>query len=384
MLFFKREIVFTRTILAIWLILSGCSENQQNSNLSSLEKIHLDYAQGFSIYKDNDCYLLEIGQKSGNGNLFLVHPPGKKNNSYTGALTGTIPKASRKIILTATTQIPHLTYLKAEEALIAFPNPDLISSPAVRKRIAENKIEDLGPGPSADIEKIIAADPDWVMISGFGEAGQLLERLKAADIPVIVNGEYLEKHPLGRSEWIKLTGVLLGKTDLADSIFAQIEKNYRAAASITRHIPEKERPTVLSGSLYKDIWYAPAKESWAAGIIQDAGGAYIFRDLDGSGSLSLNYEFVLENGRRAQYWIGASDFKNLGQMVAENARYENFDAFQQKKVYTYTRKRGATGGLLYFEEGYLRPDWVLLDMIKILHPTKAAGHEFQYFKRLNE
>lgn len=384
MLLFKPGIVYKPFIVILWTIVSACSEKQARADLSSLEKIPMAYARGFSIYKGAGFHLLEIGSNKENKSYFLVHEPGKKNNAYTDDVAGTIPTGSRKIILTATTQIPHLIYLGAEDALMAFPNLDLISSPEVRERITGNEILDLGKGPSPDLEKIIAADPDWVMVSGFGEAGQLEEKLQAADIPVIVNGEFLEKHPLGRTEWIKLTGVLLGKPDLADRVFALIEKNYLTALNKTNEIPDKERPTVLSGNLYKDIWYAPARDSWAAQIIQDAGGQYIFRELSGSGSLMLNYEYVLEKARDARFWIGASDFKNLGHMLSENSKYGNFEAFKNKQVFTYTLKKGETGGLMYFEEGYLRPDWVLLDMIKILHPDKAQTHDFQYFQRLDD
>ncbi|MBD3629000.1 ABC transporter substrate-binding protein [Cyclobacterium sp.] len=384
MLLFKPGIVYKPFIAILWIMAFACSEKPAAADLSSLEKIPMSYARGFSIYKGADFYLLEIGPEQESKSLLLVHEAGKNSSTFAGKIDGSIPVGSRKIILTATTQIPHLSYLGAEEHLMAFPNLDLISSMEVRKRIEGNEILDLGKGPSPDLEKIIAADPDWVMVSGFGEAGQLAERLKAADIPVIVNGEFLEKHPLGRSEWIKLTGILLGKPDLADSVFDQIEKNYREALSTTGQIPEKERPTVLSGNLYKDIWYAPSKDSWAAQIIQDAGGQYLFGDLGGNGSLMLNYEFVLEKARDASYWIGASDFKNLGHMLSENPKYGNFEAFKNKQVYTYTLKKGETGGLMYFEEGYLRPDWVLMDMIKILHPEKAITHDFQYFQRLDE
>lgn len=381
---FKPGTVFNPFIILLWAMFAACNEKQVATDLSSLEKIPMAYAESFAIYKGSGFYLLEIGPNRPNKSRFLVHKPGKENMAFAGEIDGYIPEGGRKVILTATPQLPHLTYLKAVEHLVAFPNLDLVSSPEIRESINKKKITDLGKGASPDLEKIVSLDPDWLMVSDFGAAAQLEERLQAANIPVIVNGEFLEKHPLGRSEWIKLSGVLLGKTALADSVFAQIEQNYLAAQAKTRDIPAGERPSVLSGTLYKDVWYAPAKDSWAARIIQDAGGHYLFDEQDGTGSLTLNYEFVLENARDANYWIGAADFRSLDQMLAENPKYGNFAALKNKQVYTYTLKQGETGGLMYFEEGYLRPDWVLLDMIKILHPSKAATHDFQYFQPLDE
>ena len=114
---------------------------------------------------------------------------------------------------------------------MAFPDLDLITSEKTRKRINSNKIIDLGKGPAWDIEKIIDIQPDWVMVSGFGETSQMENRLNSAKIPVIINKEYQEKHPLGRAEWIKVTGVLLGKLEEAEAVYNKIANNYKIAYS---------------------------------------------------------------------------------------------------------------------------------------------------------
>ena len=380
----------TRFTCAFCLLLAICfsCNNKERSSINPLaenrEEIPLSYARGFSLFKVPSGYLLEICPEKGQKHLFLIQDPKKVPARDIPGITAILPMGSKKIILTATTQIPHLTYLNAADQLIAFPNLDLVSSPAIRKRIANHELIELGRNPTPDLERIIAAEPDWVMVSGFGEILNLADRLKAANIPVLVNGEFLEAHPLGKAEWIKASGVLLGKLDEADSIFCHIEDNYLSAAKNTASLPKENRPTVLSGTLYKDVWYAPGKDSWVARLIHDAGGDYVFHHLEGTGSLSLNYEYVLESAREAGIWIGAADYASLTQMGEQNSKYKNFRSFQANEVYTYTLKKGETGGLMYFEEGYLRPDWVLQDMIKILHPEKAGNHVFHYFQRLDE
>ena len=380
----------TRFTCAFCLLLAICfscnkkEHTTENSLVENRVEIPLSFAHGFSLYSIPSGYLLEIRTENGNKELFLVHHPEKVPAVDIPGITAAIPMGSKNIVLTATTQIPHLTYLNAAERLIAFPNLDLISSPTIRKRIANDELIELGRNPMPDMEKIIAAEPDWVMVSGFGEVLQLADRLKAAKIPVLVNGEFLETHPLGKSEWIKATGALLGKLDEADSIFSHIEDNYLSAAKNTASLPKEKRPTVLSGTLYKDVWYAPGKDSWMARLIHDAGGNYVFRDLEGSGSLTLNYEYVLERAREASLSIGAADFSSLTKMGEQNSKYKNFRSFLTNEVYTYTLKKGETGGLMYFEEGYLRPDWVLQDMIKIVHPEKSRDQLSHYFQRLDE
>lgn len=379
-----------RLTCALGLLLAICfsCNNKKRSSGNSLaenrKEIPMSYARWFSLFRVPAGYLLEIRNEKGQKDLFLIQDPKKVPAADIPGIKATVPMGSNKIILTATTQIPHLTYLNAADRLIAFPNLDLISSPAIRKRIANDELIELGINPMPDIEKIIAAEPDWVMVSGFGEVLNLADRLKAAKIPVLVNGAFLEAHPLGKAEWIKASGALLGKLDEADSIFSYIEDNYLSAAKNTASIPIQNQPTVLSGTLYKDVWYAPGKDSWVAKLIHDAGGNYVFHHLEGTGSLSLNYEYVLESAREADIWIGAADYASLTQMDEQNSKYKNFHSYLANEVYTYTLKKGATGGLMYFEEGYMRPDWVLLDMIKILHPEKAGNHIFHYYQRLDE
>ncbi|WP_375583433.1 ABC transporter substrate-binding protein [Cyclobacterium xiamenense] len=371
------------------LLLAGfsCGEKAKRSEASSVSesnKIPMTYAQGFSLYKTARGYTLRTHFEPGLDQWYEIRTSATSDSLPLPKGSQPIFADSKKLVLTATTQIPHLTYLGAENRLLAFPNLDLISSPPVRKRIAAGQVIELGTGPSPDLEKIIAVDPGWVMVSGFGDVEKLTEKLKAASIPVVVNGEFLEPHPLGRAEWIKATGALLGELEAADSIFSRIETGYLAARTQAASKKGGNRPSVVSGTLYKDIWYAPGKDSWVAQLVRDAGGAYVFDHLKGHGSLALNYEFVLDHAREASYWIGAADFVSLDEMGNTNPKYRDFRAFSKGQVYTYTRNRGETGGLMYFEEGYLRPDWVLWDLIKILHPEKAMDRDFHYFQRLHE
>lgn len=73
---------------------------------------------------------------------------------------------------------------------------------------------------SPDIERIIELQPDGIMLSpyessgGYGQLGKL-------GIPLIECADYMETSPLGRAEWMKFYGILIGKKALADSLFQQ-------------------------------------------------------------------------------------------------------------------------------------------------------------------
>lgn len=346
--------------------------------------ITLSYAKGFEIFRGKDFWEIHVTQGyTGAEKTFRYLILEENSEAEKAGFDAVVQLPISKIVVTSTTHIPHLDLLESSEKLIGFPQTNLISSQKTRKLIDLGKVTDLGNGPSANPELVIDLQPDWMMISTLGEDLRYLDLFAHAKIPTIINGEYVEQNPLGRAEWIKFTGILLGKYEEAVAAFEKIEKAYQDAEKLTQNLTESAKPKVLSGVMYQDIWYAPGADSWGARILENAGGSYIFADQSGEGSLQLNYEFVLDNGLDTDFWIGSADFADLKAMGNSEARYQAFTPWKTGEVYTYTAKKGATGGLEYFELGYVRPDLILKDLIKILHPELLPGYELYFYQKLN-
>jgi len=53
------------------------------------------------------------------------------------------------------------------------------------------------------------------------------------------------------------------------------------------------------------------------------------------------------------------------------------------EVFTKDLTQGETGGILYFETGSLRPDWILEDLIQIFHPNLIPEKSFHFYKKLD-
>ncbi|WP_225586909.1 ABC transporter substrate-binding protein [Algoriphagus sp. Y33] len=375
--------LFASFLLFVMFSLSGC--NEKNATYEGKPgKIDLSYASGFTISRGNGLWELEVTQAwAGTDRVFTYLVLEENTEKPEGDFDAVIQLPVGKIILTSTTHIPHLDILNVTEKLIGFPNLELISSEKTWEQIDAGRVEDLGAGPSANTEMVIDLDPDWIMISTQGDDLKYLDLLEQAKIPAVINGEYVEQHPLGRAEWIKFTGVLLGKYEEAVVAFDKVEKDYLEAEKLSDLIIDSLRPSVLSGVLYEDVWYAPGSESWGANILENAGGNYIFSDQKGTGSAQLNYEFVLENALEADFWIGSADFPDLQAMGESEPRYKAFRAYQSGNVFSYTQKRGRAGGLEYFELGYMRPDLILKDLIKILHPELLSDYQLYFYKQLD-
>lgn len=365
--------------------LFSCTERNSNG-IVDVEVLENSYATGFQALKGEGFWVLEVTQAfPGEHEPFrYLVMENEKAPIPEGDFDAVVSLPIDKVILTSTTQIPHLDLLGCTEKLAGFPNLNLISSKKARQRISAGFVEDLGSGAQSNVEMMIDLDPDWVMISTLGEDLKNIDLLKAAKIPALINGEYVEQHPLGRAEWIKFTGVLLGKYEESKAVFEEIENEYLKALDLVAKIPEDTKPSVMAGVMYKDIWYVPGNDSWGAQLLQAAGGKYLFEEQSGTGSAQLNYEYVLDKAQEGDFWLGASDFVTLEAMKGADRRYSDFAAFQNGNVYSYTSKKGETGGIEYFELGYMRPDLILKDLIKILHPSVLPEYSLYFYSKLNE
>ncbi|UCS93457.1 ABC transporter substrate-binding protein [Echinicola marina] len=372
-------------LIFILLLAFACSPKTSKNESPSLKEIQLDHAVGFKIFQGEGFKLIEVPHAfPGEHKPFSYLVKEAKDIQIPDKQFDAVIDADvQKIILTSTTQIPHLDRLGISDKLIAFPNLDLISSKKIRQHIAKEQVQELGGGAKFNIEKIIDLQPDLVVISTLGDNMKDLQLLSKAHIPNVINGDYLEQHPLGRAEWIKFTGALTGQLEKATELYNEVKSTYENLKKSIEMADLDSIPSVLSGNMYKDIWYAPSGNNWGAIFLKDAGSEYIFKEDLSSGSLQLSYEYVLDKGINADVWISTAEFTDLESMENADHRYTQFNAFQKGQVYTFSLTRGPTGGLEYFELGYSRPDIILKDLIKIFHPEQLPGYKPYFYQKLN-
>lgn len=365
--------------LSLLILLFSCKNDQKNieSEGKTNTESNIKYAKGFDIQHFNNYTKLTIKAPYQNSTeTFEFILTSNKSNTDLNAIQ--IPLNS--IVVTSTTHIPMLELLQVENKLVGFPNTDYISSPKTRNLITQGSIKELGHEESINTELLLDLKPDLVVGFSLNSNNKMFSVIEKLGIPVLLNGDWMEETPLGRAEWIKFFGVLFDKEKMADSIFNNIEKNYLEAKTIAAKATEK--PTVISGGLFKDVWNLPAGDSFEAAFLKDANTNYLWKDSKGKGSLSLNIENVFEKGKDAELWISPSYYKTMEQLNDANDIYSKFNAFQNKNIYTYVNKQGALGGIVYFELAPARPDLVLKDLIKIAHPELLKNYELTFYERL--
>lgn len=357
------------TIIFCFQLFLACKNQNTSENLDELcgQINQVSYAKGFClIEKDNYTLLRLLDPNTGqvNQQMALIPKGALPPKEFSPDQVIQVPIAS--IVATSTTHIPPLELIDQQDALVGFPNLDYISSASTRGLIEQGKVTELGQNQALNIELLLTLKPELLMTFSIDQTQKGLEKLKEAGIPVIYNGDWTEQHPLGKAEWIKVFGALFEKRVKSDSIFNQIEQNYLNLRTLAK--TAKQTPTVISGALYKDIWYAPKGDSWAAQFLNDANSQYLWRDTQGTGSLQWNIEEILQYNNKAEVWIGPGQFTSYGQMAQNSPTYTKLRSFIDKQVYTFSETKGPTGGLLYYELASMHPEWVLSDLIHILHP----------------
>ncbi|MTI22081.1 vitamin B12-transporter protein BtuF [Fulvivirga sp. RKSG066] len=380
----------THLLLILNLFIFGCSQsnNKQSENsverpADALHKTSVKYAEGFTVsYKDGAKWV-EVPTPYKNaeqGFKYLLVQKGDPVPKHDADVQ-VIEVPIEKIVCTSTTHIPLLNHIDETSSLVGFPTLDYISSEKMRQRIDSGKVMELGVDKEMNLELLVSAEPELVMAYTMSNNYGQFKQMQNAGVPVVINAEYIEPHPLGRAEWIKFMALFFNKEKMADSVFSEIERNY---TMLKEKVKQAEvNPSVLSGVVYGDTWYLPGGRNYAAKILRDAGGNYIWSEDSSSSYLELSFEAVYEKANDADFWIGVASYESLKSMTASDERYANFEAFKQGNVYTYSARKGAKGGNIFLELGYLRPDLILSDLVKILHPELIEDQELYFHAKLN-
>ena len=371
--------------------LASC-KNQEKGNSQSLsipnqkpKTYQLKHAEGFSIKSNKNFKVLTI-----------KNPWPESNKTYRYALIDRqdAPKITlnrdefdaiiltpiERIVVTSTTHVPALELLGAEQSLVGFPGTEYISSKKTRELINANEIRELGQNEELNTEVLLDLEPDAVIAFGVDGSNKSMNTVQKSGIPVIFNGDWVEKTPLAKAEWIKFFGILFNKEQRADSIFNSIERDYQNAKTLASKAEKK--PTVLCGAMQKDVWYLPQGTSPEAQFLKDANLNYLWGNTEGKGSLALSFEVVFEKAKDAELWLSPSYYTSLEALKEANTHYTQFQAFKNKNVYSFSNTTGETGGVLYYELGIARPDLVLKDIIKISHPGFMENYEMTFFEKL--
>jgi iron complex transport system substrate-binding protein len=360
----------------------GCQDTKTGFSFKTNLKSDILYAKNLDIYTQKDFSIVVISNPWQGANKDLVYILKKSKAAIPDSLQHypCIQLPINSIVVSSTTSIPMLESLAVIDKLVGFPNTNLISSPQTRKRIDLGAIQNLGQNESINVEKTIALSPDLILGFGVESSNSGLLKIQNSGLPILVEADWTEQTPLGKAEWIKLYGQLFDKNVEAKNIFDNLVVAYQ---STQKFVANSQPKTLFCGAMYQDIWYVPKGNSFVAQLMLDAQADYLWKETKGTGSLGLPFETVFEKAKHAQKWIVSGAFQSLDALSDSNPHYQHFDAFKKQEIYTFDNKIGATGGSIFYEMAVLKPQWVLMDYIKIVHPESLPDYQFTFAEKLH-
>ncbi len=364
-------------LLSLLILIGSCKNKTKQANTLSKE----EFATHFHIQTFSDFYLLQITEPwPGADTRYYVLA---KNLSEIPDSLKNYPSIKipvKNLVVTSTTHLAPLEMLDQADRLVAFPNTRYVSSETFRKRIKAGKIKDIGNGSGLNIEQTLALNPGLIMAFSGGTDQNKYEYFERHKIPVLYNADWMENHPLGKAEWIKVFGILFEKNMRAHQIFNEIKTNYLSIKSKVK--AKNQKPLVFQGGNFGDKWYVPGGKSYAAQFITDAGGKYAWEDNDKQASLIMNFENVLIKLNEADIWLNPGTMISKTSILKSIPQAKSFPSYVNDKIYTYSLTKGKNGGLIYFETAGMHPDWVLADLYHIFYPEETPDYHFHYYSVL--
>ena len=265
---------------------------------SAMEK---SYAECFDVYFYNDGYKLFTID---NGGKFLLVPEGKE-----------VPKDLPEDITALQAPISNI-YLAATSQMALFSSMDGLDSvrftslkkegwtfDSIKDKMDAGDILFAGKYSEPDYEMLLEEDCglaiESTMINHTPEIKEMLEDL---DIPVMIDRSSYESNPLGRMEWIRFYGQLIGKSDEADAFFEDQKKKVAELDDF-----ENTEKTVAFFYISSDgKAVVRSSDDYVPTMIEMAGARYIFKDLmdeTGKSNIPMTIEKFYDVAADADYIV---------------------------------------------------------------------------------
>jgi len=376
-------------LILTFLIILGCknkSAHIHNNHLptTDIKKVPVKYASGFDIGYYNNYTLLTVRNPWQHAsNIRFKYALISKSDSLNYKLTGyeIIRIPVERVICLSTTHIGFIDFLGIKESIVGISGKNYITDDFIINRVRTGEIKDIGYDESLNYELILELKPDIIFAYGVtGAIASYVNKLKELDINTVLLGEYLEETPLAKMEWVKFIAAFYEMGDKAFTSFDSVSNNYHRLVSLAKNVSVK--PGVLLGLPWRGTWYISGTNSYIARLIKDAGGDYLWSDLNYKDSQPLNLESVFEKAFDADFWLNTGDVNFISDIIKVDERFRELPPLKKGKVFNNNNKINKFGGNAYYSNGVVEPDIVLSDIIYILHPEILPDHALEYYKQI--
>lgn len=243
-----------------------------------------------------------------------------------------LDKSAKRIISLYSAHTENLFALGLDEEIIGVGRSDAYPPKAVTKNRFDYR---------ADPEKVIAAEPDLVLIRPFIKKSkpEFIEALEKANIKVVcLYPDKFEEFP----DYIEKLAMLTGKEEKADTLLKEFDEDLKEAEERSKNIKDKVNVFFESTETeYRTV----STESMAAMAIKLAGGNNIADDAkpmrEGTSIASYGEERLLEKGDKIDVYVSQRGAMNAGgnlHSITIRPGFNTIKAIKEGRVFTINEK----------------------------------------------
>ena len=361
------------------LLLAGCAAQPAASGTETLTvtgNYPLQYAQQFTIDECEDgYYLITI-----DGTRYLVVPEGENAPAELDADITVLQQPIESIYLVSSSAMdPIISIDGLDTVALSGIQADNWYLDAAKTAMENGQIAYAGKYSAPDYETILSADCGLAIENTMiYHTPEVKEQLEKFGVPVLVERSSYESDPLARMEWVKLYGILLGRTEEAERIFDD---------AVQRIAPLlDEEPTGKTAAFFSitsnNLATVRKGGDYVAKMIGLAGGSYVFADLTDSGNNLATVNISLED-----FYAGARDadvllynstiegeLRTMDELLAKCPMLADFKAVQSGSVWCTSQS--------LFQQSMELPE-LILDMNKVFTEDDPDDSELTFLKKLH-
>lgn len=299
-------------------------------------RMELDYAEEFTVdYYDGGYALITISD----GSRFLVVPENLPVPEKLDADIVVLQQPVENIYLVATAVMDMFQSLDALDTVrLSGTKAENWYVEGAKTAMERGDMLYAGKYNAPDYERILAENCELAIENTMiGHAPEVSEKLESFGIPVFVDYSSYEKHPLGRTEWVKLYGALLGKPEEA-------EKAFNAQKKVLEEISGQENTGKTVAYFYittNGAVNVRKSSDYVPKMIELAGGKYIFQNLGDdesrSSSVNMQIEEFYATAKDADYLIYNStidgEIQTVDQLLGKCDLLKDFKAVKEGNVW---------------------------------------------------
>lgn len=334
------------------LLLGGCGRTEtaaqeRNTDISQeltyTGSMDLVYAEKFAVdYYEDGYALITVNQDM----QYLLVPEGME-----------APEDLAEGIAVLQQPVDHI-YLVASAVMDMFVSMDALDSVRFSGLqesgwYIEEAREAMEAGDILYAGKYSTPDYEQILAEGCGLAventmiyhtPEVKEQLENFGIPVLVDYSSYEAEPLGRTEWVKLYGLLIGKEEAAEEAFQSEMEAFQSIQESEEDIGDEKSVTFFYITANGEANVRKSSD-YLAKMIDMAGGEYIFRNLGDEESASSTETMQMEEfyagAKDADYIIYNStidgELSSLDELLAKSPLLKDFKAVESGNVFCTTR-----------------------------------------------